>query len=244
MKTVQIFPSSKDMAKKIARSWCERAQRAAENHRVFSVVVSGGSTGPALYREMATPEWRGRIPWEWVHIFWADERCVPPDHEESNYRAVSSFLLKHIAIPEENVHRIRGEEDPAEESERYAKEIQRHQELRQEDASLFDWVCLGVGRDGHTASLFPGGDLFQSRNICEAVQHPQTGQSRITLTPMAIERSNRITYHVIGREKARIVSKLASVSSPGGEDYPTAQIPGEWFLDREAASNLRLGEKL
>ena len=72
----------------------------------------------------------------------------------------------------------------------------------------------------------------------------QTGQSRMTLTPMAIERSNRITYHVIGREKARIVSKLASASSPGGEDYPAAQIPGEWFLDREAASNLRLGEKL
>ncbi len=241
---MRIFPSPEDMAEEIAHHWCEQARRAAEKQRAFSVVVSGGSTGPVLYGRAATLEWKYRIPWEWVHIFWADERCVSPDHEESNYRVVSSFLLEHIAIPEENVHRIRGEEDPAEESERYAKEIQRHQELRQGDVNLFDWVFLGVGQDGHTASLFPGGDLFRSRNICEVVRHPQTGQSRMTLTPTAIERSNRITYHVTGREKARIVSKLASLSSTGHEDYPAAQIPGEWFLDREAASSLRLGEKL
>ena len=243
MKSVRVFSNAKEMAKEIARCWCEQAQQAAEDQRAFSVVVSGGSAGPALYGGAAAPEWRNRIPWEWVHIFWADERCVPPEHEESNYRIVSGFLLDYIAIPDENVHRIRGEEDPAKESARYAKEIQDHQELRGGDTNLFDWVFLGVGLDGHTASLFPGGDFLQSRNICETTRHPQTGQNRMTLTPMAIERSSRVTYHIIGRDKAGIVSKLTSPSPAGSGDYPAAQISGEWFLDREAASNLRLGER-
>ena len=235
MKTIQIFSRPENMAQAIARSWCEQAQRAAENHRVFSVVVSGGSTDPALYREMAAPEWRGRIPWEWVHIFWVDERCVPSKHEESNYRIVSDFLLSHITIPEKNVHRIRGEEDPAEESVRYEKEIQDHQELRKGDANLFDWIFLGVGLDGHTASLFPEQKtLLDLPNLCGIARHPQTDQIRITLTPSAINRSHRITYHVIGRGKARVVSELLSEPSEKSH-YPTAHIKGEWYLDQEAA---------
>ena len=226
------------MAQAIARSWCEQAQRAAENHRVFSVVVSGGSTGPALYREMAAPEWRGRIPWEWVHIFWADERCVSSKHEESNYRIVSDFLLSHITIPEKNVHRIRGEEDPAEESVRYEKEIQDHQELRKGDTNLFDWIFLGVGLDGHTASLFPEQKtLLDTPRLCGIARHPQTDQIRITLTPSAINRSHRITYHVIGRGKARVIFELLSKPSEKSY-YPTAHIKGEWYLDLGAASLL------
>ena len=226
------------MAQGIARSWCEQVQRAAANRRVFSVVVSGGSTGPALYGEEAASEWGERIPWEWVHVFWADERCVPPDHEESNYRIVSSFLLEHIAIPEKNIHRIRGEKDPVEESARYEKEIQDHQELRKGDANLFDWIFLGVGLDGHTASLFPEQEtLLHTPNLCGIARHPQTDQIRITLTPSAMNRSHRITYHVTGRGKARVVSDL--LSKPLEKNYyPTAHIKGEWYLDHGAASHL------
>tara|TARA_Y100000310_G_scaffold326958_1_gene392610 strand:- start:1176 stop:1925 length:750 start_codon:yes stop_codon:yes gene_type:complete len=238
VKTIQIFSRPENMAQAIARSWCEQAQRAAENHRVFSVVVSGGSTDPALYREMAAPEWRGRIPWEWVHIFWVDERCVPSKHEESNYRIVSDFLLSHITIPEKNVHRIRGEEDPAEESVRYEKEIQDHQELRKGDTNLFDWIFLGVGLDGHTASLFPEQKtLLDTPRLCGIARHPQTDQIRITLTPSAINRSHRITYHVIGRGKARVIFELLSKPSEKSY-YPTAHIKGEWYLDLGAASLL------
>tara|TARA_B100000315_G_scaffold191972_1_gene182341 strand:+ start:861 stop:1598 length:738 start_codon:yes stop_codon:yes gene_type:complete len=238
MRSVQIFPRPENMAQAIARSWCEQAQQAADNHRPFSVVVSGGSTGPVIYGGVAAPEWKNRIPWEWVHIFWADERCVPSEHEESNYRIISGFLLDHIAIPERNVHRIRGEEDPAKESARYAKEIQDHQELRKGDANLFDWIFLGVGLDGHTASLFPEQEtLLHTPKLCGIVRHPQTDQTRITLTPSAMNRSHRITYHVIGRGKAKVVSELLSESSEKSH-YPTAHIKGEWYLDLEAAFHL------
>jgi 6-phosphogluconolactonase len=228
------------MAEEIARSWYEQAQLAAVNRRVFSVVVSGGSTDPVLYGKMAAPEWRDRIPWEWVHIFWADERCVPLGHKESNYRIISDFLLDHIPIPKKNVHRIRGEEDPAEESTRYAKEIQDHQVLRGGDANMFDWVFLGVGPDGHTASLFPRQEtLLNTPNLCGVARHPKTDQMRITLTPAAINRSLRITYHVIGRGKAKIVSEL--LPEPSAKSYyPTVHIKGEWYLDLEAASSLNL----
>ena len=241
---VRVFSDPRAMGREIANRFCQGAGLAAKAKNIFSVVLSGGSTASKVYREAALLLRGKKILWERVHIFWADERCVLPDSVESNYQTISRSFLNDVPIPYNNVHRIKGEEDPETESIRYAQEIRDHLMLRNNKDVFFDWVLLGVGVDGHTASLFPGGDLFQSRNICEVVRHPQTGQSRVTLTPMAIERSNRITYHVIGREKARIVSKLASPSPPGYEDYPAAQIPGEWFLDREAASNLRLGEKL
>jgi len=237
MKSVRIFSDSEAMAEEMARCWCEQARQAASDHRVFSVTLSGGNTDPALYGKLAEPKWRDRTPWESVHIFFADERCVPPDHEESNYKIICNYLLNHISIPEANIHRMRGEEDPVEESLRYTEDIQNHLVLRKEGTCFFDWVFLGVGPDGHTASLFPGHDLINSTNLCEVAQHPETGQNRVTMTPAAINRSSRITYHAIGESKAEIVSALASDPS-ASNIYPAAQIQGEWFLDRESASKL------
>ena len=236
---MRIFPSPKDMAQEIARHWCEQAQRAAEKKRTFSVVLSGGSQDPVLYGRLTEPKWRGRIPWESVHIFFADERCVSPDGNESNYKTICGHLLNHVPIPEKNIHRMRGEDDPAEESFRYAEEIQNHLVLRKEKACFFDWVLLGVGLDGHTASIFPGYNLKNSSRLCEVTQHPKTGQHRITMTPLAINNSRRITYHVIGEKKAEIIFKL--VTDPSASNiFPAARIQGEWFLDREAASRLDL----
>lgn len=239
MKSVRVFSDSNEMSEEMARCWCEQSTQFVNNYRVFSVVLSGGSTDPMLYGKLAEPEWRNRIPWKSVHIFFADERCVSPDDEESNYKIVSHYLLNHIPIPETNIHRLRGEENPVKESFRYAEDIQNHLALKKEGTRFFDWVFLGVGLDGHTASLFPGHDLVNSRKLCEVVRHPETGQSRITMTPLAINNSGRTTYHVIGSKKAGIVSKLASNPS-AGNIYPAMQIPGEWYLDQAAASNLKL----
>ena len=130
MKSVHVFPDSEELAEEIARSWCEQVKMAVNNCGTFSVVLSVGSQDPALYGRLTEHKWRGRIPWESVHIFFADERCVPPGDEESNYKMICGHLLSHIPIPEKNIHRMRGEDDPIEESFRYAEEIQNHLVLK------------------------------------------------------------------------------------------------------------------
>ena len=126
MKSVHVFPDSEELAEEIARSWCEQARNAANNGGTFSVVLSGGNQDPTLYRRLTEPKWRDSIPWELVHIFFTDERCVPPDDNESNYKTICGHLLNLIPIPEKNIHRMQGEGDPVEESLRYAEEIQNY----------------------------------------------------------------------------------------------------------------------
>ena len=239
MESWRVFSDPEAMAEEIACQWQEQASQAEKEGRVFSVVLSGGSTASRIYQRLAEPGYADRIPWHVVHLFWADERCVPPESEESNYGNCRRFLLDPLVIPSANVHRIQGEEEPAAESARYEREIQDHMRLRKERDDFFDWVFLGVGSDGHIASLFPGQDSLISEKLCEKVRHPQSDQSRITLTPAALKKSNRITYHVIGLEKAGIVSDLIS-GSARKDSYPAAQVSGEWYLDREAASSINL----
>ena len=235
MKSLRLFPDSEALAQELARCWHDQTKQAVENQQEFSVVISGGSTAPILYGKLAEPEWHNRIPWNCVHIFFADERCIPPDNEESNYKNIYDNLLRHISIPEENIHRIKGEEDPEKEAFRYSREIQHHLDLKK--TKLFDWVLLGIGEDGHTASLFPGQNTLDSTNFCEATRHTETRQHRITMTPMAINKSDRITYHVIGEKKAEIVSKITT--HPSSQiNYPASKIPGELFLDKKAASKI------
>jgi 6-phosphogluconolactonase len=237
MKPVRVFSSPEAMAIEIALQWYEQAGLMERGGSVFSIVLSGGSTAEKIYKQVAEQGNASRIDWHGVHLFWADERCVPPESEESNYGNCRRFLLDHIPIPKENIHRIRGEEDPSIESVRYSQEIQDHMLLRKGQAKLFDWTFLGVGSDGHTASLFSKQDSLKSENFCEKVRHPQSDKIRITLTPFALRKSNRITYHAIGKEKAEIVSELVSEFSRK-DSYPAAQVTGEWYLDREAASYL------
>jgi len=238
MKSVRVFADSEAMAEEIARNWHHCALAAAKAKSVFSVVLSGGTTAAKVYHQLASPVWINKIPWDIVHIFWADERCVSPVSEESNYQTICHALLDHVPIPENNVHRMKGEEEPEEESIRYAREIKDHMTLRGQQDTFFDWVLLGVGADGHTASLFPGQEkILKSSSLCEVASHPETGQTRITLTPSAIQRSASITYHVIGQGKSNIVSALVA-ESPQCENYPAAHIPGEWYLDAVAASRL------
>ena len=237
MESLRVFHNLELMAKKISFELKGCADQAEKDGNIFSIVLSGGSSGTRLYGEFAKRSFVDKIPWHIVHLFWADERCVSPESEESNYGTCRSILLDHISIPKENIHRIRGEGDPLKESVRYAREIQNHVEFRKRQPNLFDWVFLGVGADGHTASLFSGHDSLGSSNLCEMVRHPHTGQIRITMTPYAIRQSNRIIYHVLGRGKSDIIFKLAS-KVEDSKKYPASHIPGEWYLDSDAASKL------
>jgi 6-phosphogluconolactonase len=237
MSFVRVFPDPEAMALEIAHQWYYGALEASKKKNLFTVVLSGGATALQVYRKIGTPQWNDKMPWEVIHIFWADERCVPPWHEESNYFNIQRTVLKDLSIPAENIHRICGENKPSVESARYEEDILDLMAFRNDEQKLFDWVLLGVGSDGHTASLFPGKDfLLDSQDICVVVKNPATGQNRITLTPYALNQSNRITYHVVGRDKAVIVSDL--ISKSGSKRFPTGHIEGEWFLDTAAGSLL------
>jgi 6-phosphogluconolactonase len=238
MKSVRVFPDLESMAEEITSIWRDQIQQAEKTDNVFSVVLSGGATASLIYRNLANLKSLESIYWERVHIFWADERCVSPNHKESNYLNTQHTFLSEIQIPEKNIHRIRGEKEPSGESFRYEKEIINHQALRKGGRNLFDWILLGVGTDGHTASLFPRqGSLLDTQNLCAFVEHPVTRQKRITLTPYALNLSRRITYHVIGSAKAAVVSDLVSENSKN-QRFPTDYIEGEWFLDNAAASKI------
>ncbi|SVB39986.1 uncharacterized protein METZ01_LOCUS192840 [marine metagenome] len=238
MATLRVFPDSESMAEEIASIWRDQIQQAEKTDDVFSVVLSGGATASLVYRNLANLNSLESIYWERVHIFWADERCVSPEHEESNYLNIQRTFLSDIQIPEKNIHRIRGEKEPSGESLRYEKEIINHLALRKDERKLFDWVLLGIGSDGHTASLFPGQEsLLDTQRLCAVVEHPVTDQKLITLTPCALKRSGRVTYHVTGSGKAAVVSDLVSENSKN-QIFPTGYIEGEWFLGTAAAAKI------
>ncbi len=239
MNSVLIFTDQEALAEAMAQRLRDEAVKAANDNRVFSLVLAGGATASVVYKRFAVPGLGDQIPWESVHLFWTDERCVPPDSEESNFGTARRAFLNEIPIPEENINRMRGEADPAIESVRYARDIHEHLALRKTSDQFFDWALMGLGHDGHTASLFPGQEkLLKSSSLCEVARHPDTDQNRLTLTPTAIQRSSCITYHIVGQKKADLVSALVS-ESPQSRNYPAAHIPGELYLDEVAASCLK-----
>ena len=171
--------------------------------------------------------------------------CVPPENPESNYLMTRRTLLDKVSIPEANIHRIRGEEDPAAEAARYAKVIAGNVAGGSEGLPAFDWIFLGLGTDGHTASIFPGAGLQPDPlGICAVIRHPETGQERITLTMPVINNAARITFLTSGSGKAGVVKELLE-GKDGARAYPASRVNPyqgalEWYLDREAAGELTI----
>lgn len=203
----------------------------------FTVALSGGST-PKLLFQLWASEFRTATDWSKVRFFWGDERCVPPNHEESNYGMTKSLLFNHIDIPEENIHRIIGEADPETEAERYGGEISDNTD-ELDGFPAFDLVILGMGSDGHTASIFPHQmDLLQSEKFCEVATHPESGQKRISLTGSVINRANTVAFLVTGASKQEKVQQIFA-KHPDAQQYPAAHIMPQsedvhWFLDEAA----------
>jgi 6-phosphogluconolactonase len=236
--SVRIFPNPDALAEAMALRFRKEAKQAARENRIYSLVLTGGATAAKIYRLFAVPRFGGEIPWESVHLFWTDERCVSPESNESNFGMAHRMFLHAVSIPDENIHRIRGEENPVTAANRYACEIQNHMVLKGDPSCCFDWVFMGLGMDGHTASIFPGQEaLLSASDLCGVARHAETGQNRITLTGSAFQQAARITYHVIGSDKAGITSELVS-ESPESKKFPAAHISGEWYLDQAAASSL------
>ena len=206
-----------------------------------NLALSGGSTPKILFDHLAS-EYGGSIDWPKVQLYWGDERCVPPEHEESNYRMTVEHLISRIEIPSGNIHRVRGEDDPETEAWRYGKEIMENLPSPN-GLPQFDLIILGMGPDGHTASIFPPElYLLDSLKVCEVATHPESGQKRVTLTGKVINNATRVVFLVTGTEKAEKIEEILTHSGRW-KDYPAAYILPEqgelkWFVDEAAARNI------
>jgi 6-phosphogluconolactonase len=240
---IKVFFSFNILCGNIVDDWFEGASLALANQTTFNVGLSGGKTPIYVFQYLAECEKWKKIPWNIVHIFWVDERCVELDHSESNYQLIYNLMLKDISIPEENIHRIHGENDPLFEAGRYEDELIKHFALGSGEKPSLDWIFLGVGLDGHIASIFPGSVFKNSPSqFCGTTTHPDTGQNRISLSLLVINASKRITVIVTGQDKAAIVSQVLNPpfersKLPAGKIRP---LKGnvEWVLDELAASQL------
>jgi 6-phosphogluconolactonase len=207
------------------------------------VSLTGGSTPRRLYELLARDPWRARIPWAQIHLFWGDERNVPPDHPESNYGMARDALIAHVPIPAGQVHRMHGELPAAEAASQYARELEAAFAGARREDRRFDVMLLGLGEDAHIASIFPGSPVLLERDRrVSATWAEHLNAHRITLTPPALLDSHRITMLVAGARKAGAV-KAALEGAEDVERYPAqllrrANDRVEWIIDRAAARAL------
>ena len=207
----------------------------------FHIAISGGSTPNLLFKTLAS-KYADSVLWKKTHFWWVDERMVSPDNPESNFGVANQLLFSKIAIPENNIHRIKGENEPLQEAENYS--CQMVDTLRiQSGRPLLDLVILGIGEDGHTASIFPNQlGLLKSDKIYEVAYHPVTNQSRVTLTGSQINNAARICFLVTGANKAERMTEIFS-NDDKANSLPASYIRplhGElvWHCDESAAKLL------
>jgi 6-phosphogluconolactonase len=205
------------------------------------VAISGGSTPRRLYELLGVAPYRDQVDWQKVHFFWVDERCVPKEDEASNFKIAFDRLLSKVPIPNENIHRIKSEEDPEKAARDYEGDMKKF--FGASGLPVFDLVLLGMGEDGHTASLFPGSKSLQERaRLAVPVYLGGSYGNRITLTLPVLDNAAQILFLVAGSSKATVLSEILSDGKRKGE-FPAERIrpvKGRviWLIDREAAQGV------
>ena len=233
---IRIFNDTKELS----LGFCNELMKISSQKGKCFIALSGGST-PKIIFQTLSEHFKEKIHWNKIHLFWCDERCVPPDDSESNYGMTKKFLIDVTDIPEENVHRIIGENEPEQETVRYSEEI-KNNVVSKNGLPSFDLVMLGIGEDGHTASIFPDQmQLLSSNKICDVAAHPLSGQKRITLTGKVINNSDKVIFLLTGRSKADILRKIIEENK---KIYPAEfinPVNGElkFFVDDEAGELLK-----
>lgn len=234
-----LFNDSKELAEQLAKDFSAAVSEKAASGGSLTVALSGGHT-PKTFFEVLADQYRDSIAWNNVVFFWGDERCVPPDNDESNFKMTNGALLSNIVIPSDNIHRVLGEDPPHNEALRYEQEIKEFIPLSANGFPRFDWIFLGMGSDGHTASLFPGAPTLEERDrVCVVAVRPETGQKRISVTFPVLNNAKRVSFLVAGDSKAPV---LKEIMDSGGKPlpYPASMVnPSdgvlEWYLDKAAA---------
>jgi len=240
---VIVCEDGAEVARRAAERFIEIAREAINANGKFSVALAGGSTPKKLYDLLASDEYRDQIEWPKVHIFFGDERCVPPDDAESNYRMANEAMLARVPVPPQNVHRMVGDGDAVANARLYEDELRGY--FDEEQWPRFDLVLLGMGDDGHTASLFPGSQALQETSAWATANWVEKFQTfRITLSAPAINHAAHVLFLVTGAGKAarlpevingerdtnRLPSQLIQPQAAGGKL--------EWLIDKDAAANL------
>jgi 6-phosphogluconolactonase len=235
-----ICPDAQALARLGAEQFTANGAEAISRSGRFAVALSGGSTPAALYRLLASPEFRERVDWSRVHFFWGDERCVPPDHQDSNFRMTRETLLDAIQAPSENIHRIVGELEPAAAAAGYEAELRRFFGAQ---IPRFELVLLGLGEDGHTASLFPNSSALDERQRWVAATYVQKLRShRVTLTVPVLNAAAQVVFLVAGASKAEIVKEILRPDRDPSL-FPAARIQPSngiltWLISEDAATAL------
>jgi 6-phosphogluconolactonase len=248
MTSVEILSSPMELSEAAAKLFAARAAGAVSARGRFIAALSGGKTPVGIYTLLAKAPFASQIPWARVHLFWGDERCVPPDHADSNYRLVRELLLDYVPIPPPNIHRMPGEMDPVEAAARYEGQLREFIAPHGDGFPVFDCILLGLGEDGHTASLFPGTRAIResARWVLGHYVDAQKGW-RITITPPVINAARTVVFIAAGSGKAAVVKEI--LEGPFRSDTLPAQIVrpagGDlvWMLDREAAALLKVEGK-
>jgi 6-phosphogluconolactonase len=240
MGEIIVVDDSAALAEAAAAQFVQTATRALARQAHWAVALSGGATPQAAYQRLAAPDLASQVDWARVHFFWGDERCVPPHHAESDYGMARAALLDHIPVPAANIHRLRGELDPAEAAAAYQAELEGFFGLAH---PRFDLVWLGLGEDGHTASLFPGtAALRETQRYVVANWVEKLNSWRLTLTLAVINQAVQVTFLVSGSRKAQILQ--AVLHGPYQPEVRPAQlvqlVSGRlvWLVDRDAAGQL------
>ena len=235
-----IFKTPDELANKMAFQLMDWVYNHDEN--IYHLAISGGKTPELLFMTLASKYYSSTL-WEKVHFWWVDERMVPATDPESNFGNAQKFLFSKISIPEKNIHRIKGENDPKQEALSYSTQIQK--EISQANGwPSFDLILLGMGNDGHTASIFPDQlELLDSDQVCEVANHPSTAQKRVTLTGKAINNAQKVCFLVTGFGKAVPLSEIW-INTEKANSLPAAHINpngGElyWYVDEPAAQFLK-----
>ena len=234
---LRIYKDKQEVAEQFSAYFVEKANAGGK----FHVALSGGST-PKIVFDVLAEHFSDKVGWSKVHFYWGDERCVPPTDDESNYKMTVEHLFSKIEVPEANIHRIRGEEEPNTEAICYANLLEINLD-EIEGTPQFDLVILGMGDDGHTASIFPHQiNLWNAEDHCVVATHPESGQKRVSLNGKVINTAKEVAFLVTGASKAEKVKAVVE-KTEGSKAYPATLVDPKsgnlvWFLDEDAATDL------
>lgn len=234
----KILSSPLETANALAKDLIRYAEEILQFREKLYIAVSGGSTPDLLFDLLAT-EYPQALQWDKLQFFWVDERCVPHDHPESNFGNAYNRCFSKVSIPKENLHPVLGNENPISETVRYTGEILSNVPCI-DGYPCFDLIILGLGEDGHTASIFPGQEqLFKTHSIVSVSENPVSGQKRITLTGRVLNNSNEAIFLVTGHKKAQVLNQLLNRDGDYNV-YPASHIAPirgglNWYVDKDAA---------
>jgi 6-phosphogluconolactonase len=239
-KNIIITPDLDKLSQKAAEIILDSALKSVKDHDRFSIALSGGSTPKGTYKLLTKPDISKQMPWDKTHIFWGDERCVPPDDPQSNYLMVKKVLLDPLGIPKDHIHRMAGELVPAQAATFYQDELEQ---FFSPEEIKFDLVLLGMGEDGHTASLFPHTAALHASESVIANHVLKLNMWRLTLSAGVINAAYRVMFLIAGKKKAQVLAEVME-GPKQPDEYPSQMITpthGEliWLLDKAASAKLR-----